>query len=81
MPKYYRGQEPDPEQSNLLMPYFGEGPDADKSACANRGVKTVGNIPVCAFDSDAFSAYPGLEALRAIVNLKAWTTCTFYVFF
>lgn len=73
-------RDPEPEQSNLLMPYFGRGSDAEKSACANSGVKTVGNIPVCALDSDAVPAFPdlvALQALGAIVNLKAWTPCTF----
>lgn len=73
-------RDPEPEQSNLLVPYFGQGSEAEKSACANRGVKTVGNIPVCALDSDAvpaFSSIEGFQALSAIVNLKAWTPCTF----
>lgn len=62
------------------MPYLGQGTDSEKSACANRGVKTIGNVPVCALSSDAVSAFPslaGLETLSAIVNLKAWTPCTF----
>lgn len=66
------------------MPYFGQGSDAEKSACANSGVKTVGNIPVCALDSDAVPAFPGLvgfQALGAIFNLKAWTPCTFLFLF
>ena len=73
-------RDPEPERSNLLMPYLGQGSEAEKSACANSGVKTVGNIPVCALDSDAVPAFPGLmglEALGAVVNLKAWTPCTF----
>lgn len=78
------GRDPEPEQSNLLMPYFGQGSDAEKSACANSGVKTVGNIPVCALDSDAVPAFPGLvgfQALGAIFNLKAWTPCKFLFLF
>lgn len=73
-------QDPEPEQHKILMPYLGQGTDSEKSACANRGVKTIGNVPVCALSSDAVSAFPSLaalETLSAIVNLKAWTPCTF----
>lgn len=91
MPQWQWGPDrnPEPEQSKLLMPYFGQGTDGEKSACANRGTKTIGNIPVCALSSDAVSAFPGLagfETLSAIVNLRAWTPCTsscllFFFFF
>lgn len=66
------------------MPYYGQGTDSEKSPCENKGVKTVGNIPVCALDFDAVSAFPGLagfETLSAIVNLKDWTPCTFLCLF
>lgn len=61
------------------MPYLGQGTDSERSACANRGVKTIGDVPVCALSSDAVSAFPeiaGVEMMSAIVNLKAWTPCT-----